>query len=195
LNLITQLKDMGVTEEKTTSSASFLFIHKIPSGTRHFVRGKISLQEWIEKKRKAESSPVSLGKFFIQCKPGVELELEIYIYYYKGIFFMSEIFMTEEDFWLVYRSQKAKKKDALSRELERIKAKAEYEGTSRIPIPEDVQVLVWNRDGGKCVKCGGTENLEFDHIIPFSKGGSNSAKNLQLLCETCNRSKGAKIGG
>jgi len=159
---------MGVTEEKTTSSASFLFIHKIPSGTRHFVRGKISLQEWIEKKRKAESSPVSLGKFFIQCKPGVELELEIYIYYYKGIFFMSEIFMTEEDFWLVYRSQKAKKKDALSRELERIKAKAEYEGTSRIPIPEDVQVLVWNRDGGQ-IKSGfitatAHENRGYDHM-------------------------------
>src|SRR3990172_8245951 len=54
-------------------------------------------------------------------------------------------------------------------------------------------MYVWNRDGGKCVKCGSQEKLEFDHIIPLSKGGSNTARNVQLLCETCNRSKGDSI--
>jgi len=65
--------------------------------------------------------------------------------------------------------------------------------TRRPPIPDDVRVFVWNRDGGRCVKCGGRERLEFDHLIPFSMGGSNTARNLQLLCETCNRAKGASI--
>ena len=65
--------------------------------------------------------------------------------------------------------------------------------TRRTPIPDDVRVFVWNRDGGRCVKCGGRERLEFDHLIPFSMGGSNTARNLQLLCETCNRAKGASI--
>jgi 5-methylcytosine-specific restriction endonuclease McrA len=37
------------------------------------------------------------------------------------------------------------------------------------------------------------ERLEFDHIIPVSKGGSNTARNLELRCETCNRKKGATI--
>ena len=64
----------------------------------------------------------------------------------------------------------------------------------REPIPQEVQDKVWNRDEGKCVNCGSQKFLEFDHIIPFSKGGSNTYRNLQLLCETCNRKKSNKIG-
>ena len=67
-------------------------------------------------------------------------------------------------------------------------------GYIREPIPKDVQDRVWNRDGGKCVQCGSVEKLEFDHIIPLSKGGSSTYRNIQLLCENCNRSKGNKIG-
>lgn len=63
----------------------------------------------------------------------------------------------------------------------------------RPSIPESVRNEVWRRDQGKCVSCGSQINLEFDHIIPISKGGSSTARNLQLLCETCNRSKSAKI--
>jgi len=64
---------------------------------------------------------------------------------------------------------------------------------SREPIPEEVRFAVWRRDSGKCVKCGSNENLEFDHIIPVSKGGSNTERNIQLLCEKCNREKSDKI--
>ena len=62
-------------------------------------------------------------------------------------------------------------------------------------IPDDTQIFVWNRDGGACVKCGSRENLAFDHIIPHSLGGSNSRRNLQLLCDSCNSKKSNKIGG
>ncbi|MBF0103144.1 MAG: HNH endonuclease, partial [Desulfobacterales bacterium] len=42
-------------------------------------------------------------------------------------------------------------------------------------------------------RCGSRENLEYDHIIPVSKGGSNTARNIELLCEKCNREKSDKI--
>lgn len=64
---------------------------------------------------------------------------------------------------------------------------------SREAIPERVRIFVWRRDGGKCVRCGSNERLEFDHIIPVSEGGSNTERNIQLLCEPCNRSKSATI--
>jgi hypothetical protein len=69
----------------------------------------------------------------------------------------------------------------------------ELSTTAREPISDEVRAFVWNRDGGRCVSCGGQERLEFDHIIPVALGGANTARNLQLLCETCNRSKGASV--
>jgi Holliday junction DNA helicase RuvB subunit len=60
---------------------------------------------------------------------------------------------------------------------------------ARQTIPSEVRREVWRRDGGKCVKCGSREKLEYDHIIPVSKGGSNTARNIELLCENCNRMK------
>ena len=58
-------------------------------------------------------------------------------------------------------------------------------------ISEDVKDSVWNRDGGECVQCGNNENLEFDHIIPYSKGGKTVVSNGRASCPECNRSRGA----
>ncbi|MEU1986022.1 TerD family protein [Nocardia sp. NPDC019395] len=60
-------------------------------------------------------------------------------------------------------------------------------------IPQEVKAEVWQRDGGRCVECGESHYLEFDHIIPLSRGGATSATNLQILCRGCNREKGANI--
>lgn len=64
----------------------------------------------------------------------------------------------------------------------------------RPPIPRDVVDAIYRRDGGRCVYCGSTENLQLDHIIPFSRGGSSNIENLQLLCQRCNIEKSNKIG-
>jgi hypothetical protein len=69
-----------------------------------------------------------------------------------------------------------------------------YSGSNiRESIPTEVKIAVWNRDKERCVSCSSNSNLEFDHIIPVSKGGANSVKNIQLLCRNCNRTKSNKI--
>ena len=61
-------------------------------------------------------------------------------------------------------------------------------------IPAQVKLEVWKRDKGKCVICGSKDNLHFDHIIPYSKGGSSLlADNIQLLCARHNIAKRDKI--
>jgi hypothetical protein len=61
-------------------------------------------------------------------------------------------------------------------------------------IPSSIKAEVWKRDGGKCVICGSSDNLHFDHIIPFSKGGSSLvAENIQLLCARHNIAKRDRI--
>ena len=61
-------------------------------------------------------------------------------------------------------------------------------------IPGEVQKEVYERDRGKCRICGSSDNLHFDHILPFSKGGSSKvASNIQLLCARHNLKKGAKF--
>ena len=61
-------------------------------------------------------------------------------------------------------------------------------------IPSHVMLEVWKRDSGKCIKCGSTENLHFDHIIPYSRGGSSLvAENIQLLCAKHNLAKHDRI--
>jgi hypothetical protein len=65
--------------------------------------------------------------------------------------------------------------------------------TDRI-IPSAVKLEVWKRDKGKCVVCGSHSNLHFDHIIPYSQGGSSrDAKNIQILCAKHNLAKHDRI--
>ena len=52
-----------------------------------------------------------------------------------------------------------------------------------------------SRDHGQCARCGSNRNLEFDHIIPLAMRGSNTARNVQLLCADCNGRKGGTLSG
>jgi len=83
--------------------------------------------------------------------------------------------------------------EKIKRDVEALENMEKLTGVPRQPIPDSVRLLVWQRDNGQCVKCGSRERLEFDHIIPFAAGGSSTERNVQLLCETCNRSKGSTL--
>lgn len=66
-------------------------------------------------------------------------------------------------------------------------------------IPGEVRMRVMERDGYACRHCqrsidDGVE-LHIDHIVPHSWGGSDDEENLQVLCEHCNCSKGARYVG
>lgn len=62
-------------------------------------------------------------------------------------------------------------------------------------IPGWVKLSVWARDGGRCVECGATDDLQFDHILPWARGGTSlTLDNVQLLCARHNREKSDRIG-
>jgi hypothetical protein len=92
-----------------------------------------------------------------------------------------------------YVLRREREAEKLRREVEALQNCGSLEEASREPIPEHVRLFVWRRDKGQCVRCGSRERLEFDHIIPVVAGGSNTERNVQLLCEPCNRSKGARV--
>jgi hypothetical protein len=57
-------------------------------------------------------------------------------------------------------------------------------------IPTSVKLAVWKRDSGKCVICGASDDLHFDHDVPWVKGGTSLvAENVQLLCARHNLAK------
>ena len=60
-------------------------------------------------------------------------------------------------------------------------------------IPRDVRQRVYQQYGGRCADCGAEDYLEYDHIIPVAKGGSNGETNIQLLCRRCNLKKSDHI--
>lgn len=63
-------------------------------------------------------------------------------------------------------------------------------------ISFETKIRVVRRDNHTCQHCGkhllDTE-VEFDHIIPVSKGGSSEEHNVRLTCFSCNRTKSNKV--
>ena len=75
---------------------------------------------------------------------------------------------------------------------EKIQEKGFKHKTKRFPS-ERLKVQVLMRDGNKCRLCGVIltgDNIHFDHILAWSKGGETTLANIQVLCKTHNLAKG-----
>ena len=55
-----------------------------------------------------------------------------------------------------------------------------------------VRAIVFERDGYACTYCGSQRDLQGDHVLPLSRGGSNAFDNLATACKACNGAKGSK---
>jgi hypothetical protein len=60
-------------------------------------------------------------------------------------------------------------------------------------LPETKRQEILDRDGGRCLECGATEDLTIDHIVPRSKGGTHDDDNLRTLCRRCNSAKNNRL--
>lgn len=60
-------------------------------------------------------------------------------------------------------------------------------------IPVRLRQAILERDGHQCIRCDCASPLHIDHITPVAKGGLTVVENLQVLCATCNLSKGATV--
>jgi hypothetical protein len=65
----------------------------------------------------------------------------------------------------------------------------------RPAIPKELRNQILKKYKHCCLTCGETDarKLSIDHIIPYSRGGSDEVKNLRVLCRSCNSKKGAKL--
>lgn len=139
------------------------------------------------------------GKFFqaaqnfkrgIQTAERVKVyeKLRAGIWVYNGIFKLVDAWIEESNARKVFKFRLELVNELLPEE------KQDYELEHGRIIPSQVKLAVWKRDKGRCVICGSSENLHFDHIIPYSKGGSSLvAENIQLLCARHNLAKHDKI--
>jgi HNH endonuclease len=130
---------------------------------------------------KAGRSDAEKVKVFEKIRPG--------IWAYNGLFNLVDVWQETADRRQVFKFK-----------LEIIDQPLELGGVTEVPldhdrvIPAAVKLEVWKRDTGSCIRCGSKENLHFDHIIPYSLGGSSKdAKNIQILCSRHNLEKRDQI--
>lgn len=118
-----------------------------------------------------------------------------FLWVYRGRLFSTKEDLEPDDVAALAFEAENKRKMAIARAraLAEIAERLGHNPPRRDPIPDEVKVLVWQRDGGVSVRCGSNRDLELDHIIPLVMGGANTARNVQLLCERCNRAKGGSL--
>lgn len=135
-------------------------------------------------KYKAGTAPAELIKVYEKIKDG--------IWVFNGIFELVDAWQEEADNRKVFKFKLHITDESVEeRKINDVEV-ADLEHNRM--IPSSVKLEVWKRDKGRCVTCGATDNLHFDHILPFSRGGTSlTAENIQLLCMRHNLQKTNRI--
>lgn len=119
---------------------------------------------------------------------GVYEKIHVGIWAFNGFFRLTDCWQEQDGTRSVFKFRLE-----LAEDLDVEAAPLDALTRSRI-IPSAVKLEVWNRDKGQCVICGATDQLHFDHDLPYSKGGTSlTAKNIRLLCARHNLAKSDKI--
>jgi hypothetical protein len=116
------------------------------------------------------------------------------LWWYRGNFYWDSDNLDAKSVSLLVWDRERRLGARLTRLAKMKDSDVEIAQNRRDRIPEDVRIHVWQRDGGKCQRCGSSDELQFDHIVPVSKGGANVAENIELLCGDCNRLKSDNVG-
>lgn len=133
------------------------------------------------KNNKQEAEPI---KVYEKIKDG--------IWVYNGIFQLVDAWREKSDTRMVFKFKLLITDNSTVEKAKRIKELKDLDHNRMIPT--SVKLEVWKRDNGKCVQCGSSDNLHFDHILPYSKGGTSlKAENIQLLCARHNLQKSDQI--
>lgn len=130
---------------------------------------------------KSGTRPPERVRVYEKIKPG--------IWTYNGIFHLIDAWMERDEFRSVcmFKLVAVEGDDDLGQPVR-------VDAERRRLIPTRVKLEVWQRDGGKCAICGATDELHFDHIVPFARGGTSlTSANVQLLCARHNLSKSDRI--
>ena len=127
------------------------------------------------------SSPAEQVKVYEKIRPG--------IWVYNGLFELVDCWTAQSGGRKVFRFKLQFAGNAIE---DRPTSTAQLDD-DRV-IPRWVKLEVWKRDRGRCTNCNATSDLHFDHIIPYSKGGSSkNPANIQILCGRHNLAKRDRI--
>jgi 5-methylcytosine-specific restriction endonuclease McrA len=117
---------------------------------------------------------------------------------FRDAFYSESEGLTADAVYALIVAAEMEHQERLKRQIERAKSMVAQGPQDSPPqrghISVEIRNYVFQRDSGRCVTCGSTVELQFDHIIPVKLGGSSQPENLQVLCGPCNRRKGATLG-